>query len=71
MNHEPEHGRPDPDLAQHARGRTHSPPSDRPADRAASRRDHWPKDDQRSSSRLTHDADYLTAEEREASWPLG
>ena len=36
---------------------------------APSRRDRWPKDDRRSSSRL--DATALTEEERESRWPIG
>ena len=56
------------ERARHDRDRTraHQADHDAPDRRAA-----WPKDDQRSSSRLSAAADHLTVEERQASWPLG
>jgi hypothetical protein len=58
----------DPDLAHHdsEQARSHARNRVDPGRTAQ-----WPKDDQRSSSRLAQSADHLTNEERGAAWPLG
>ena len=38
---------------------------------APSRRESWPKDDRRSSSRLEAGGRHLTDGERESRWPIG
>jgi hypothetical protein len=38
---------------------------------APGRRDRWPKDDRRSSSRLSDLESHLTDAERESRWPIG
>ena len=38
---------------------------------APARRDQWPKDDRRSSTKLDDRYEALTSAEREARWPIG
>jgi hypothetical protein len=59
---------PDHELDRHDRERA----LDHRLDRIApSRKESWPKDDRRSSSRLEAGRAYLTDNERDSAWPIG